>query len=206
MRLEALRGWGRHQQSRDCQPMVAAVADPEHARRAAGHRPARRRLPGGARRSCRRCQKAAEALPPALAPRGTGPPTPSSAWRGWPRPMRGRCCRASSAIRPGRCGCMRPARRGRCRRSSRSSRLGSDAHDNVREAAIEELARLKRAEALAVAYEALDAARLPAGDDGRPRAGGRDRQAEGHGGAARRRSTGSPPRATTPRATRAWRS
>ena len=34
-------------------------------------------------------------------------------------------------------------------------RLGGDVHDNVREAAIEELARLKRAEALAVAYEAL---------------------------------------------------
>ena len=35
------------------------------------------------------------------------------------------------------------------------ARLGADAHDNVREAAIEELARLKRAEALVLAYEAL---------------------------------------------------
>jgi len=34
-------------------------------------------------------------------------------------------------------------------------RLGSDAHDNVRDVALGELARLKRPEALAVAYEAL---------------------------------------------------
>ena len=34
-------------------------------------------------------------------------------------------------------------------------RLGSDAHDNVREAALEELTRLKRPEALAVAYDGL---------------------------------------------------
>ena len=46
VRLEALRGWGRHAQARDCQPLVDAVADAEHARRPAGNRPARRRLPG----------------------------------------------------------------------------------------------------------------------------------------------------------------
>ena len=34
-------------------------------------------------------------------------------------------------------------------------RLGADAHDNVREAALEELVRLKRPEALAVAYDGL---------------------------------------------------
>ena len=28
VRLEALRGWGRHGQARDCQPVLAAVADP----------------------------------------------------------------------------------------------------------------------------------------------------------------------------------
>jgi cyclophilin family peptidyl-prolyl cis-trans isomerase len=35
------------------------------------------------------------------------------------------------------------------------TRLGSDAHDNVREAALDELVRLKRPEALTVAYEGL---------------------------------------------------
>ena len=34
-------------------------------------------------------------------------------------------------------------------------RLGADAHDNVREAALEDLVRLKRPEALAVAYDGL---------------------------------------------------
>ena len=36
-------------------------------------------------------------------------------------------------------------------RDSRWSRLGADAHDNVREAALDELSRLKRPEALVVA-------------------------------------------------------
>ena len=58
-------------------------------------------------------------------------------------------------------------------------RLGADAHDNVREAALDELARLKRPEALAVAYDGLarpdyqlqmTAARALAAETDRPKA------------------------------------
>lgn len=153
VRLEALRGWGRHLQARTCQPVVAAVADANsHVALQAidllGHG-----CPAPTPVSAL-LQQQAEALPaegatwhravhalvslakasPAdvrtLLPRFVGHPT----WQ----------VRMYAARAAGQTASLEPL-----------VRLGSDAHDNVRQAALEELTRLKRPEALPVAYEAL---------------------------------------------------
>ena len=154
VRLEAVRGWGRHLQARSCQPVLAAVADRSahvalQALDLLGAGCAAAPAPVSAL-----LQKEAEALPasgatwhraahalvslagasPAdvrtLLPRFVGHPT----WQ----------VRMYAARAAGQTGTIEPL-----------VRLGSDAHDNVREAALEELARLKRPEALPVAYDAL---------------------------------------------------
>ncbi len=153
VRIEAVRGWGRHLQARSCEPVLAAVADPSpHVALqaldllAAGCGPSR---PVSAL-----LQKEAEALPasgatwhraahavvslavaaPAdvrtLLPRFVGHPT----WQ----------VRMYAARAAGQAGAIEPL-----------VRLGNDANDNVREAALAELVRLKRLEALPVAYDAL---------------------------------------------------
>lgn len=176
VRYEAVRGWGRHLQAADCQPVLRAVNDPSpHVALAAID------LLGagcGATAVSQVLQKEAEALPasgftwhraahaivslakasPAdvrtLLPRFVGHPT----WQ--VRVYAARAAGATSA-------------------TEALVRLGSDAHDNVREAALEELARLKRPEALAVAYDALTrpdyqlvmtAARALAAETERPKA------------------------------------
>jgi len=153
VRLEAVRGWGRHLQARSCQPVLAAVAD----RSAHVALQALDLLGAGCAASdpvSPLLQKEAEALPPSgatwhraahalvslavaspadvrtLLPRFVGHPT----WQ----------VRMYAARAAGQSGAIEPL-----------VRLGSDAHDNVREAALEELARLKRPEALPVAYDAL---------------------------------------------------
>ena len=153
VRLEALRGWGRHLQARACQPVVAAVADPNThvALQALDLLGAGCAAPAPVSAVL---QKEAEALPasgatwhraahavvslakasPAdvrtLLPRFVGHPT----WQ----------VRMYAARAAGQTGAIEPL-----------VRLGGDVHDNVREAALEELARLKRPEALPVAYDAL---------------------------------------------------
>lgn len=176
VRYEAVRGWGRHLQAADCQPVLRAVNDPSpHVALAAID------LLGagcGATAVSQILQKEAEALPasgftwhraahaivslakasPAdvrtLLPRFVGHPT----WQ-----VRVYAARAAGATGA----------------AEALVRLGSDAHDNVREAALEELARLKRPEALAVAYDALTrpdyqlvmtAARALAAETERPKA------------------------------------
>lgn len=152
VRYEAVRGWGRHLQAADCQPVLRAVNDPSpHVALAAID------LLGagcGATSVSQILQKDAEALPasgftwhraahaivslakasPAdvrtLLPRFVGHAT----WQ-----VRMYAARAAGATGA----------------TEALVRLGSDPHDNVREAALEELARLKRPEALAVAYDAL---------------------------------------------------
>ncbi len=152
VRLEAVRGWGRHLQARSCEPVMAAVADPNtHVALQALDL-----LGAGcaAEPVSALLQKHAEALPatgatwhraahaivslskasPAdvrtLLPRFVGHPT----WQ----------VRVYAARAAGQTGTIEAL-----------VRLGNDAHDNVRQAALEELARLKRPEALAVAYAAL---------------------------------------------------
>jgi len=177
VRLEALRGWGRHRQATDCQPVVAAVAD------ASTHVALQAIDLLGAGCSAAApvttlLQAQADALPasgatwhraahavvslarvaPAetrlILPRFVGHPT----WQ--VRMYAARAAGQLAAIEP-------------------LVRLGRDQHDNVREAALEELARLKRPEALAVAYDALrrpdyqlrmTAARALAGETDRARA------------------------------------
>jgi cyclophilin family peptidyl-prolyl cis-trans isomerase/HEAT repeat protein len=153
VRLDALRGWGRHHQARDCQPIVAAVADASTHVALQAIDLLGAGCPAGVELSPT-LQKAAEALPPSgaawhqaahaivslarvapadarlLLPRFVGHPT----WQ----------VRMYAARAAGQMAAFEPL-----------ARLGSDADDNVREAAIEELARLKRAEALVLAYEAL---------------------------------------------------
>jgi cyclophilin family peptidyl-prolyl cis-trans isomerase/HEAT repeat protein len=153
VRLDALRGWGRHLQTRDCQPIVAAVADPSTHVAVQAIDLLGAGCPAGTAVSAT-LQKDAEALPPTgamwhraahaivslgrvapadarlLLPRFVGHPT----WQ----------VRMYAARAAGQMESFEPL-----------ARLGADAHDNVREAAIEELARLKRAEALVLAYEAL---------------------------------------------------
>jgi len=153
VRYEAVRGWGRHLQAKDCQPVLRAVADPSaHVALAAidllGEGC------GAATAVSPLLQKEAEALPasgpawhraahaivslakaaPAdvrtLLPRFVGHPT----WQ----------VRAYAARAAGATGAIEAL-----------ARLGSDPEDNVRKAALDELVRLKRPEALAVAYEAL---------------------------------------------------
>ena len=183
VRLEALRGWGRHLQARDCPPVLAAVADPStHVALQAidllgagcsAATPvvptlvkAADTLPAGAGATWHRSAHAIVSLArvaPAdtrtLLPRFVGHPT----WQ-----VRMYAARAAGQM---------PA-------IETLVRLGADAHDNVREAALDELSRLKRPEALAVAYDGLERPDYQLADDLRARAGRRDRQAEGHGGAA----------------------
>ncbi len=157
VRLEALRGWGRHGQARDCQPVLAAVADsnPHVALQAidllgagcAANEPVIallraqvESLPAGTpaggttwHRSAHAIVSLARVAPdPArtLLPRFLDHPT----WQ-----VRMYAARAAGQL---------PA-------IEALVRLGADAHDNVREAALEDLVRLKRPEALAVAYDGL---------------------------------------------------
>jgi cyclophilin family peptidyl-prolyl cis-trans isomerase/HEAT repeat protein len=153
VRLEAVRGWGRHRQAQVCQPVLTAVTDPSvHVALQAIDL-----LGAGCAASAlvpQVLQKEAEALPasgatwhraahalvslakasPAdvrtLLPRFVGHPT----WQ----------VRRYAARTAGQTGAVEPL-----------VRLGRDAHDNVREAALAELARLNRPEALPVAYDAL---------------------------------------------------
>ncbi|MGD9906819.1 MAG: peptidylprolyl isomerase, partial [Vicinamibacterales bacterium] len=153
VRLEALRGWGRHRQAADCQPIVAAVTDanPHVALQAidlAGAgcpaatpvtallMQAADTLPasdGAWHRSAHALVSLARVAPAEtrlLLPRFVGHPT----WQ-----VRMYAARAA----------------GQMETIEALERLGHDAHDNVREAALRELTRLKRPEALAVAYDAL---------------------------------------------------
>ena len=153
VRLDALRGWGRHAQARDCQPLVSAVTDASTHVAVQAIDLLGAGCPAGVPVSTL-LQKEADGLPgssagwhraahamvslarvaPAdarlLLPRFVGHPT----WQ--VRMYAARAAAQMSSIEP-------------------LVRLGSDAHDNVREAALEELARLKRPEALAVAYDGL---------------------------------------------------
>lgn len=153
VRVDALRGWGRHRQARDCQPIVAAVADPSPHVALQAIDLLGAGCPAGVAVSAT-LKKDAEALPPSgatwhraahaivslakvapadarlLLPRFVGHPT----WQ-----VRMYAARAAAQMES-----FEPL-----------AGLGADAHDNVRAAAIEELARLKRPEALALAYEAL---------------------------------------------------
>jgi cyclophilin family peptidyl-prolyl cis-trans isomerase len=153
VRYEALRGWGRHLQARDCQPVVRAVSDPSpHVALLAIDLLADGC--GAARPVSTLLQKEAEALPaggftwhraahavvalakasPAdartLLPRFVGHPT----WQ----------VRVYAAHAAGQTSAF-----------DALTRLASDADDNVREAAIGELTRLKRPEAITAAYEGL---------------------------------------------------
>lgn len=154
VRLEALRGWGRHRQAADCQPVVAAVADASThvALQAIDLLGAGCPTTGVAVTAL--LLKTVDALPASGAtwhraahavvslarvapadtrlvlPRFVGHPT----WQ----------VRVYAARAAGQIEAVDPL-----------VRLGHDDHDNVREAAIEELARLKRAEALPLAYDAL---------------------------------------------------
>ena len=206
VRLEALRGWGRHLQARDCQPIVAAVADRQHPRRAAGASTcsapaARRRWP------CRpRSQKAAEALPPSGATLASRRPRHRQPGPGRPGRRAHCCCRASSGIptwqvrmyaararrADGGDRAARAARQRRARQRARGRDRGTGAAEAARGAGL--------------AYEALTrpdyqlvmtAARTLAAETDKPKA----TAASDH-----RARRASPPRATTPRATRAWRS
>ncbi len=153
VRLEALRGWGRHLRVRSCQPLVAAVADPNPhvALQALDLLGGNCAAPGTVSALL---QKEAEALPATgatwhrpvhalvslakaspndvrtLLPRFVGHPT----WQ--VRMYAARAAGQTASIEP-------------------LVRLGSDVHDNVRQAALDELVRLKRPEALPVAYDAL---------------------------------------------------
>ena len=154
VRLEALRGWGRHAQTRDCQPVVDAVADtsthvalqaidllgagcPPSVPTSALLRREADLLPesGAAWHRAGHAMVSLARVAPAdarlLLPRFVGHPT----WQ--VRMYAARAAGQMTSIEP-------------------LVRLGADAHDNVREAALEELVRLKRPEALAVAYDALN--------------------------------------------------
>lgn len=153
VRLEALRGWGRHLQARTCQPVLAAVSDPNpHVALQALDLLGSGCTPPGPVSAL--LQREAEALPAVgatwhraahalvslakaspndvrtLLPRFVGHPT----WQ--VRMYAARAAGQTASIEP-------------------LVRLGSDAHDNVRQAALDELVRLKRPEALPVAYDAL---------------------------------------------------
>ena len=184
VRLEALRGWGRHFQAKDCQPILAAAAD-------ANTHVALQAIDllgaGCATGSpvVAMLQKEATALPAhgaawhraahavvslartapvetrPLLPRFVGHPT----WQ-----VRMYAARAA----------------GQTTEIETLVRLGNDDHDNVREAALEELARLKRPEALTAAYAALGRPDYQLRDDRGTGARGRDRQAQSHRGAADR--------------------
>lgn len=153
VRYEAVRGWARHVQARDCQPVLRAVDDPSlHVALAAidalgdgcGTTPVTSVLvkqadtlpaSGGSwHRAAHAIVALAKASPAdvrTLLPRFVG----HSQWQ----------VRVYAAHAAGRTSSIEPL-----------VRLGSDASDGVRTAALDELVRLKRAEALAVAYEGLN--------------------------------------------------
>lgn len=153
VRYEAVRGWARHAQQRDCQPVLRAVDDASlHVALAAidalgdgcGATPVVPTLlkqadtlpaTGGSwHRAAHAIVALAKASPTdvrTLLPRFVGHPQ----WQ----------VRVYAAHAAGRTASIEPL-----------VRLGSDASDGVRTAALDELVRLKRAEALAVAYEGLN--------------------------------------------------
>lgn len=153
VRFEALRGWGRHLQARNCRPVVTAVGDasPHVALLALD-------LLGdgcdAATPVVALLRKDVEALA------ASGPTwhrsahalvalakvSPNDAQPLLPRAV----AHATWQVR------MYAARAaGRLGAIDTLTRLGADADDNVREAALAELVRLKRPEALAVAYDGL---------------------------------------------------
>jgi cyclophilin family peptidyl-prolyl cis-trans isomerase/HEAT repeat protein len=177
VRIEAVRGWSRYFQATNCQPALAAAADPNtHVATAAidalgaGCTPL---APVSAL-----LQKEAEALPASGAT--------------WHRAAHAIVALAKASPTDVRTLLPRfvgheawQVRMYAARAAGQTStievlvRLGSDAHDNVRQAALDELARLKRPEALPMAYEALQrtdyqlvmtAARALAAETDRPKA------------------------------------
>jgi cyclophilin family peptidyl-prolyl cis-trans isomerase len=152
VRLEALRGWGRHLQAANCQPVLTAVTDasahvalqaldllgagcPAPAALAVLNREAEALPPSGAmwHRAAHAVVSLARISPAdvrTVLPRFVGHPT----WQV-------RLYAARAAAQAGTVEAL--------------VRLGSDAHDNVRAAALAELTRLKRAEVLPLAYDAL---------------------------------------------------
>ncbi|MEP7118488.1 MAG: peptidylprolyl isomerase, partial [Acidobacteriota bacterium] len=151
VRLEALRGWGRHQQSRRCQPVMAAVADANAhvalqaidllgspcatpATALLQKQAATLSAPGTT------WHRAAHALV-SLAKTAPDEATPLLArFAGHPIWQ----VRMYAAHAAGPAGAIETL-----------VQLGGDADDNVRQAALDALARLKRPEALPIAYEAL---------------------------------------------------
>ena len=153
VRLEAVRGWGRHLQARACQPVVAAVAD----------------------RSAHVALQALDLLGADCA--GTAPVAPLLQTTAAALPATGATWHRAvhalvslARVAPSEATALLPRFAGHATWQVRMYaarvagqtggidllvRLGSDGHDNVREAALGELVRLKRAEALPVAYDAL---------------------------------------------------
>jgi len=153
VRYEAVRGWGRHLQARDCQPVVRAVSDASaHVALAAIDL-----LGDGCGASTPvtpMLLKEAQALPAsgatwhraAHALVALAVASPADATRLLPR-------FTSHGTWQVRMYAARAA--GRLSAIDALVALGGDAHDNVREGALDELVRLERPEALAVAYEGL---------------------------------------------------
>ncbi|MGE0362965.1 MAG: HEAT repeat domain-containing protein [Vicinamibacterales bacterium] len=153
VRLEALRGWGRHRQQIDCQPIVAAVSD------ASTHVALQAIDLLGA--GC----PAATPVAPLLQTQADSLPASGATWH-----RAAHAVVALARVAPAETRLVLPrfvghptwqVRMYAARAAGQMAaieplvRLGSDAHDNVREAALEELTRLKRAEALPIAYDAL---------------------------------------------------
>lgn len=153
VRYEALRGWGRHRQGRDCQPVLSAVNDKSpHVALLALDLLGNSCTPPGAVTTL--LVKEAAALPAgagawhraAHAVVTLAKVAPEDAAKFLPRvaahptwQVRTYAARAAGVTRA----------------VDQLVRLGSDTNDNVREAALEELVRLERPEALAVAYDGL---------------------------------------------------
>lgn len=152
VRFEAVRGWSRHLRARDCQPLVRAVADAStHVALAALDA-----LGDG-------CDGTSAAALLAKAADGL-----TADGADWHRPAHALV--ALSRVSPAEARTRLPrfadhdtwqvrmyaARAaGHIGTIETLERLGHDQHDNVCEAALDELVRLKRPEALAVAYEGL---------------------------------------------------
>lgn len=153
VRYEAVRGWGRHLQARDCQPVLRAVTDAStHVALAAID------LLG---EGC----GAATPVSPLLQKEAESLPASGAAWHRAAHAIVSLAKAAPADVRtllPRFAG--HPVWQVRMYAARAAAltgaievlvRLGGDAHDNVREAAIEELARLKRPEVLPAAYDAL---------------------------------------------------
>jgi cyclophilin family peptidyl-prolyl cis-trans isomerase/HEAT repeat protein len=152
VRYEAVRGWGRHLQAGDCQPVLRAVNDPSpHVALAAIDT-----LGAGCGTTSvsQVLQKEAEALPASGFTWHRAAHAIVSLAKASPADVRTLLPRfVGHATWQVRVYAARAA--GETGATEALVRLGGDAHDNVREAALEELARLQRPEALAVAYDAL---------------------------------------------------